>query len=72
MTNEAEEELENYILDWHSDKRSHKFAKAIGMYLFQFIDQLNEQNLSLYSPSKMILLGLSISRFENEQSELCN
>ncbi len=41
-----EEELENYILDWHSDKKSHKFAKGIGMYLFQFIDQLSEQGLS--------------------------
>ena len=37
-----EDELENYILDWHSDKKSHKFAKAIGMYLFQFKDQLDE------------------------------
>ena len=36
-----EEELENYIFDWHSDKQLHKFAQTISMHLFQFIDHLS-------------------------------
>jgi hypothetical protein len=46
MSNEENQELEDFIEDWHWDEKSCKFAQDIGLYLFQFIDHLYEQGLS--------------------------
>ena len=40
------EELEDFIQDWHWDKKSHRFARALGTYLFQFLDSLSAQGIS--------------------------
>jgi len=40
------EELEYFIQDWHWDKKSHKFARQTGEFLFQFIDNLEQTALS--------------------------
>jgi hypothetical protein len=41
-----DQELEDFIQDWYYGEPSHQFAKALGTYLFQFIDHLYEQGLS--------------------------
>ncbi len=46
MSNEENRELEDFIQDWHWDEKSHKFAQELGLYLFRFIDYLDEQGLS--------------------------
>jgi hypothetical protein len=46
MSNEEDQELEDFIQDWHWDEKSHKFAQELGRYLFQFIDHLAQQGLS--------------------------
>ena len=46
MSNEENQELEEFIQDWHWDEKSHKFAQDFGLYLFQFIDYLYDQGLS--------------------------
>ena len=46
MSNEENQELEDFIQDWHWDEKSHEFARNFGLYLFQFIDHLSEQGLS--------------------------
>ena len=40
MTKEEKNELEEFIHSWHYDKKSHRFALKLGLYLFQFIDEL--------------------------------
>ena len=42
MADELDQELEDFIQDWHWDEKSHKFAQELGTYLFQFIDHLHE------------------------------
>jgi hypothetical protein len=46
MTEIDNEELEDFIQDWYYDKKSHKFAQQTGIFLFQFIDNLEKQGLS--------------------------
>ncbi len=46
MTKIEKEEFEDFIRDWHYDKKSHKFAQETGKFLFQFIDSLKKQGLS--------------------------
>jgi hypothetical protein len=46
MMNEDNQELEDFIQDWHWDETSHKFAQDFGRYLFQFIDHLHQRDLS--------------------------
>lgn len=46
MSNEENQELEDFIQDWHWDEKSHQFAQNFGWYLFQFIDHLSEKGLS--------------------------
>ena len=43
---EIDQELENFIADWHWDKASHEFAREMGTFLFQFIEELYESNLT--------------------------
>ena len=45
MNDDEKEELEDFISDWHFDKKSHKFAQDIGIYIFQFIEDLCKQGL---------------------------
>ena len=40
------QELDDFIQDWHWDEKSHKYAQNFGWYLFQFIDHLSQQRLS--------------------------
>lgn len=46
MSDEATRDLEEFIDDWYWDEKSHQFARELGRYLFQFIDQLKTQGLS--------------------------
>lgn len=46
MMNAENQELEDFIQDWHWDEKSHKFAQNFGLYLFQFISHLHQQGLS--------------------------
>jgi hypothetical protein len=39
-------ELEAYIADWYGDEKSHKFARQVGRFLFEFLDSLDDSNLS--------------------------
>lgn len=41
-----EQELEEYIQDWHWDEASHEFARQMGAFLFQFLDHLEASGLS--------------------------
>lgn len=47
MSNKENRGLKAFIQDWHWDEKSHKFAQELGLYLFQFIDYLYEQELSV-------------------------
>jgi hypothetical protein len=46
MSDGDNQELENFIQDWHWDEKSHELARNLGQYLFQFIDHLSKQGLS--------------------------
>jgi hypothetical protein len=46
MNIEADEELEQFIQDWHHDKKSHRIAQRMGRLLFDFIDSLEHAKLS--------------------------
>lgn len=39
-------ELEKYIQDWYGDEASHEIARQMGAFLFQFLDHLDDSNLS--------------------------
>ena len=43
---EIDQEIENFIGDWHWDKKSHAYARELCKYLFQFIGDLEKQGLS--------------------------
>ena len=45
MTDE-DDELKEFIMDWHYDKQSHRYAQDLGRYVFEFIDHLYEQGLT--------------------------
>lgn len=40
------EEIEDFIEDWHWDKKSRTYARELCKFLFQFIDDLEQQGLS--------------------------
>jgi len=48
MTADEQEtrELEGFIQEWYYGETMHRFAIALGKYLFQFIDYLRAQELS--------------------------
>ena len=46
MRDNESQELEDYIEEWHYDEPSYQFAKALGRYLFDFINHLRKQELS--------------------------
>jgi hypothetical protein len=46
MQDGEDRRLEGYIEDWHSDELSHQFAKALGKYLFEFMDHFRTQRHS--------------------------
>ena len=46
MDQEFEDELEDFIKDWHWDKKSHEFARKMGQFMFEFFKYLDNQNLS--------------------------
>ena len=39
-------ELENFIYEWHEGEQAYLFAKALGKYLFEFMNHLRKQNVS--------------------------
>jgi hypothetical protein len=43
---ENNEELEDFITDWHWDRKSRKLAREMGKFLFQFIDYLEKQGFT--------------------------
>jgi len=43
---EENDEIENFIIDWHWDKKSHKYACDLCEFLFKFMDDLEQQGLS--------------------------
>lgn len=46
FTQTEDPELEAYIADWYGDEKSHEFARQVGKFLFQFLDSLDDSNLS--------------------------
>jgi hypothetical protein len=46
MNDTIKQKIENFIIDWHWDKKSHKFAYKLCEFLFGFIDDLEKQGLS--------------------------
>jgi hypothetical protein len=44
--NEQDDELEQFIRDWHYDKKSHILAQQLGKLFFEFIDSLEDAELS--------------------------
>lgn len=46
MITRDEQRLEDFIEDWYYGEEMLVFAKALGRYLLQFIDHLNERDLS--------------------------
>lgn len=49
---EVEQEIEDFIQDWHWDKKSRTYARELCTYLFQFINELEKQGLSERTISK--------------------
>ncbi|MFQ5343909.1 MAG: hypothetical protein ACE5F6_20385 [Anaerolineae bacterium] len=43
---EPNEELEDFIADWYWDEASHEFARQLGAFLFDFLDELATTGLS--------------------------
>lgn len=43
---EFEEGLEYFIQDWHWDKKLHKFARRMALFMFGFFEYLERQELS--------------------------
>lgn len=41
-----EDELEDFIEDWYWDEPSYKYARQLGAFLFQFLDDLEAQGLA--------------------------
>ena len=54
MTNEEENELEEYIKDWYYGNESHRFALKLAQYLFQFVEDLYCTKLSSKTKKKHI------------------
>ena len=46
MCTDEDQVLERYIRDWYWDEKSHQFARALGRYLFQFMEHLAQQGLT--------------------------
>ena len=46
MTNEEDNELEEFIGDWYWNDRSHRYARDLAKYLFGFIDGLYDLGLN--------------------------
>jgi hypothetical protein len=44
--NAADQRIERFIEDWYWDDKSHKYAKELCKFLFQFLDSLKQQGLS--------------------------
>lgn len=38
--------LDAFIADWHWDEKSYEFARQMGAFLFQFLDDLEDSNLT--------------------------
>lgn len=41
-----EEDLEDYIQNWHWDEKSRKFARNMALFMFEFFGYLKSQQLS--------------------------
>ena len=50
--NERDAEIEEFIADWHWDKRSHEYAVNLCRYLFGFLDALEAKGLSRKTVTK--------------------
>lgn len=44
--NRLKKEIEDYVIDWHWDKKSKKYAFDLGKLLFSFIAYIDDSNLS--------------------------
>ena len=64
MKDTRDEELEDFIEDWHWDKKSRELARQIGSFLFQFVDYLEEKGLSERTIWKHVDNCWSIGKFE--------
>ena len=54
MTTFDDDELEEFIQDWHWNKKSHGFARETAAFLFEFIDSLVDTGLSQRTIAKHI------------------
>jgi len=57
-------ELENFIEDWFWDKNSYQFAQEIGLFLFQFLDNLKGKGISAQTIRKHSSNCWLIGKFE--------
>ena len=46
MTKSLVKQIEEYIEDWHWDKKSKKYAFEMGKFLFRFMDYIDDLNIS--------------------------
>lgn len=42
----TEDELEDFIQEWHSSKKSRRFATEMGLFMFEFLNDIHEKGLS--------------------------
>jgi len=57
------DELEDFIQDWHWDKKSHVFAQELGTFILNFIDHLEQSGISENTIRKHISNSWSIGIF---------
>jgi len=43
---DAQAKLEDFIEDWHWDAASHEFARQVGQFLFEFLDDMDAEDIS--------------------------
>ena len=46
IVDRLKKEIEEYVVDWHWDNESKKYAFDLGKFLFSFIEYIDDSNLS--------------------------
>jgi len=54
MKDALKKEIEEYVSDWHWDDDSQKYAFELGVFLYSFINYLEDQKLSRRTKDKHI------------------
>lgn len=64
MTENSRTEIEDYIIDWYWDVKSHKYALDLGIFLFSFMQYLDDQDISVRTRKKHKANVWLIGKFE--------